>query len=89
MLEGAWDGDAPFAPCAEGRLATAACDLRGMPRGVEAARHGGDVRYRTRFLQVGFQLGRAGFSFLALDEEGSGRVDRNLLAVAIDRFGAR
>jgi hypothetical protein len=82
VLEGSWDGGAPFAPYATGTLRTTGCSLRGLPNGIEAAVHGGEVRFRTRFLQVGFRLHRAAFSFLALDDEGNGRVDRNLLAFA-------
>jgi hypothetical protein len=81
-LEGSWDGGAPVAPYATGGLQRDGCSLRGLPRGVEATIHGGEIRYRTRFLQVGFRLRRAAFSFLALDDEGRGRVERNLLAFA-------
>ncbi len=81
-LDGSWDGGAPVAPYATGGLRVDCCSLRGLPRGVEATIHGGEVRYRTRYFQVGFRLRKAAFSFLALDDEGAGRVDRNLLAFA-------
>ena len=58
------------------------CDVDRLPAGVAAERRGSEVRYRTRFLEVGFGLGRAGFSYLALDDEGLGRTQSNLL-----RFG--
>lgn len=64
-------------------LRLADCDIERLPDGVTAERRGSEVRYRTRFLEVGFRLGRAGFSYLALDDEGLGRTHRNLL-----RFGA-
>ncbi len=57
------------------------CDLDGLPSGVTAARVGPEIRYRTRFLEVGFRLRRAAFSYLALDDEGLGRTHRNLLRV--------
>ncbi len=59
-----------------------AVDLSGLPLGVTVERRGSEVRYRTRFLEIGFLLGRAGLAYLALDGEGQGRTHRNLL-----RFG--
>jgi len=53
--------------------------LDGLPQGVSAAFIGPEVRYRTRFLEVGFRLRRAAFSYFALDDEGLGRTQRNLL----------
>ncbi|NQU39384.1 MAG: hypothetical protein HQ523_05480 [Lentisphaerae bacterium] len=60
-------------------LEVGAIDTRGCPRGVEAERRPGEVRYRTRHLEVGFRLGRPGFSYLALDEQGQGHTGINLL----------
>jgi len=45
-------------------------DLGSLPRGVRAWRRGGEVRYRTRFLEIGFRLGRPALSFLAFDADG-------------------
>ncbi|MDZ7269622.1 MAG: hypothetical protein ONB48_20235 [candidate division KSB1 bacterium] len=70
---------AGLAPRREQVLVTEAVSLAGLPRGVTAACHDGEIRYRTRFLEIGFWLNRAGFSHLGLDEEGSGRTSPNLL----------
>jgi len=53
--------------------------LEGLPEGVRARYGEGEVRYRSRFMEVGFRLSRAGFSYLALDGEGKGRTEKNLL----------
>jgi hypothetical protein len=63
----------------ENRLTLAEFDLSPTPSGVFSARGDGEVRYRTRFLQVGFVLGRAGFSYLAMDDEGRERIGKNIL----------
>ena len=80
VLEGGWEGGAPSTPAPGGSLEIGECSLEGLPAGVEARQVGGGVRYRSRFFQAGFLLRRAGFSFLAVDDEGKGRVERNLLA---------
>lgn len=73
-------GDHPPAPRqGEERLRTTSLDLDHLPEGVRAEAVRGTVRYATATYDVGFSLGRAGFSFLALDDEGNGRVDRDLL----------
>lgn len=76
-LEGIPLADAPARK--ENRLTLAEFDLSPTPSGVISVRGDGEVRYRTRFLQVGFVLGRAGFSYLALDDEGRERTGRNIL----------
>ena len=53
--------------------------LDGLPAGVTALLAPGEVRYRSKHLEVGFRLSRAGFSFLAIDDEGKGRTEKNLL----------
>jgi hypothetical protein len=63
----------------ENRLKLAEFHLSPTPSGVASSRGDGEVRYTTRFLQVGFVLGRAGFSYLALDDEGRERTGRNIL----------
>jgi hypothetical protein len=82
ILEGGWDGGPPTTPAVQNGLTLEDCSLKRLPRGIEARVMGGEVRYRTRFLQVGFRPRRAAFSFLSFDGEGLGRVDRNLLAFA-------
>jgi len=73
-------GDPPAAPVqGETRLRTGPIDLSAAPAGVRATAERGTVRFETAGYAVGFSLGRAGFSFLALDDEGTGRVDRDLL----------
>jgi hypothetical protein len=77
VLEG--DLASPVLPVRERRLQLLDLDVSSLPSGVTAERKPGELRFRTRFFQVGFWLGRAGFSFLGLDEEGTGRTERNLL----------
>lgn len=50
-----------------------------LPRGLSAFHENGEVRFCSKYVQVGFRLRRAGFSFLALDDEGRGRTEKNLL----------
>jgi hypothetical protein len=50
-----------------------------LPAGVTATCDAGEIRYRSRFLEVGFRLNRTGFSFLGVDEEGESRTGSNLL----------
>ena len=47
-----------------------AVDLAGLPKGLMARRIGGEIRYRSRVLEVGFRLGRPALSFLAFDPDG-------------------
>ena len=42
----------------------------------------GEVRFRSRQMQVGFGLGRAGFRYLSVDDEGKHRTERNLLQIS-------
>lgn len=73
-------GDDPVAPTqGETRLRNGGVDLSGLPDGVSAEVDRGEVRFATDRYAVGFSLGRAGFSFLAVDDEGNGRVERDLL----------
>ncbi|WP_420454346.1 hypothetical protein [Rubrivirga sp.] len=58
----------PLAPRRETLLDLDGVSLDGLPDGLEAERGQGEVRYRSAGLEVGFCLGRAGFSFLALDD---------------------
>ena len=80
VLEGGWGDGPPREAAVQRRLSLEGVSLRGLPRGVRGEVRGAEVRYRTRFLQVGFRLHRAAFTFLSFDDEGKGRVDRNLLA---------
>ncbi len=54
-------------------------NLRRCPRGVRARSLPGEIRYQTDSLEVGFHLGRPGFSYLALDDEAQGRTGVNLI----------
>ncbi len=58
------------------------------PKGVSMRVLAGEVRYRSRFLEVGFKLGRTGWSFLAVDERGMGHTHVNLLSTQ-SVFGSR
>ncbi|HTK45416.1 MAG TPA: hypothetical protein VL749_08710 [Patescibacteria group bacterium] len=48
----------------------ASVDLTGLRAGLEARRVGGEIRYRSRTLEVGFRLGRPAMSFLAFEPDG-------------------
>lgn len=78
------EADAPrgAAEVIDQSFTTESIDLNGLPRGVEATVLPGEVRYRTRSLEVGFRLGRAGFAYLDVDDEGTGRTNRNLLKLS-------
>ncbi|MGK3951607.1 hypothetical protein ACLKM7_04700 [Microbacterium sp. I2] len=73
----------------ERRLANRGVTLQLLPSGVHAEERPGEVRYRTAGYEVGFALGRAGFSYLALDDEAAGSTMRDLLhrAPGIDLQG--
>jgi len=83
LVSGAFllEGEMPtgLAPRQERTLATERVALTGLPPGVTAERSHGEVRYRTRFLQVGFYLNRAGFSHLGIDEYGGGLTSHSIL----------
>jgi hypothetical protein len=66
-------------PRVERRLRQARIDPGPLGAGMEVRRLPGEVRYRTQHLEVGFALGRPGFSFLGIDDEGAGRTGRDLL----------
>lgn len=70
----------PIAPRNERRLRVKTTDLSGLPAGVRASVADGAVRYRTRDFEVGFTLGRPGFSHLGLLIEDAGNAGRNVLA---------
>ncbi len=80
VLEGDLLGVPPQTPNTE--LACIACDLSSLPRGVHAERRGVEVRFRTRFLEVGFDLRRAAFTYLSWDSDGTGRTQRNLVKLS-------
>ena len=75
------EGEPPSRSAPRGELSNdvSCAPLAGLPSGVSAAYGPGEVRYRSRFMDVGFRLSRAGFSFLSLDDEGKGRTEKNLL----------
>ena len=72
------EGSAPAFPlAADTRLALAEC----RPTG-DASLPPGEARFRSRHMEVGFGLGRAGFRHLAVDSEGLGRTRANLLQLS-------
>jgi hypothetical protein len=76
-IETAWQ-DPPL----EQGLATplqSTVDLDALPAGVSARVRGGEIRYRTSVLEVGFRLGRPAMSFLAIDPDGLPDAPRDLL----------
>lgn len=78
ILEG--DLLAPVALRRERLLTAGRIDLGGLPKGVTAVRRDGEVRYRTKDFEVGFALGRPGFSYLGLHLEDAGNAGKNVLA---------
>lgn len=68
-----------LAPRLERKLHVAACDLGGLPEGVEASREDGCVRYRAGDYTVGFRLDRPGLSWLSLGTETEAGLAQNLL----------
>ena len=55
-------------------------DVHATPApGVRAVRGHDEVRFRTRFLEVGFRLRSASLSYLSVDADGTGRTERDLL----------
>ncbi|MCC7362160.1 MAG: hypothetical protein IT317_21935 [Anaerolineales bacterium] len=83
VLEGEWLTDAPAAPV-ETTLALAGWDLSGQPEGVRGERRGDEVRFRTRYLEAGFDLRQARLTYLAWDSDGLGRTQRNV--AKLDRW---
>ncbi len=71
----------PVAPRQERLLTAGPIKLGGLPAGVRASRHDGAVRYRTKDFEVGFSLGRPGFSYLGLHIEDAANTGKNVLAV--------
>ena len=55
-----------------------AADTEPSP-GVHVTRTHDQVRFRTRFLEIGFRLRSATMSYLAIDADGAGRTGRDLL----------
>lgn len=76
----------PIAPRKERLLALEGVDLRGLPRGVTATWRDGAVHYRTRDFEVGFALGRPGFSHLSLHIEDPDKKGTNVLATRPPMF---
>jgi hypothetical protein len=71
---------APLAPRHERLLEAKVGDLRRLPAGVEVVHGEGEVCYRTADFEVGFMLGRPGFSHLGLKIEDPAQAGKNLLA---------
>jgi len=80
MLEG--EAEAVSFPQRESRLSLRGMDLSRVPKGVTVRELPGEIRYKTPTFEVGFALGRAGFSHLALDQTSQGRTERNLLRLS-------
>jgi hypothetical protein len=71
----------PLPPRRERLLQVERVELAGLPPGVTAEHRDGEVRYRGRGFEVGFLLGRPGFSFLGLHGEDPALAGTNLLAM--------
>lgn len=74
------------APRKERTIKLESLELGNLPEGLTAFTDAGEVRFKSRFLQVGFRLNRAGFSFLGIDEEGKGEVSTNVLKLQPGSF---
>ena len=72
---------APVAPRQERLLTIRSVDLRRLPSGVTASFENGEVRYKTADFEVGFSLGRPGFSYMGLHIEDAGNAGKNVLAI--------
>ncbi len=70
------------APKHERRLTSTVGSFTHLPRGVSAEELDGEVRFRTRFYETGFCLGRTGFSYLSVDDEGTEHTANNLLRLS-------
>ncbi len=66
-------------PRKENRHSSVINHLNNLPKGVSAEIKDGEVRFKTRFMETGFCLGRSGFSYLSIDDTGEGHTNRNLL----------
>lgn len=75
------EGSRPDAPIKrkENRFAVEKIDINNLPYGVSARIGDGEVRFKTPFIEVGFILGKTGFSYFSIDDGGNGRTDHNLL----------
>lgn len=71
---------APIAPRDERLLQIKSVDASRLPTGVHVKIANGEVRYRTKDFEVGFSLGRPGFSHLGLLIEDPHHAGRNVLA---------
>jgi hypothetical protein len=78
------DGEPPVQPPLRGERALSVdpVSLSPLPPGVQASHANGEVRFRSRYLDVGFCLRRAGLSWLGMDDEGKGRTGTNLLRMS-------
>ncbi|ATC64624.1 hypothetical protein CMV30_12015 [Nibricoccus aquaticus] len=70
----------PVSPRNERLLRTTKLDLQGLPPGVKAEAKNGAVVYRSADFEVGFTLGRPGFSHLGLLIEDAAKAGVNVLA---------
>ena len=78
------EGEPPASPPLRGERAIAPTvgPLDRMPSGITASLANGEVRFRSKFMEAGFCLRRAGLSYLALDDEGRSRTSVNLLRMS-------
>ncbi|KAF0093250.1 MAG: hypothetical protein E1N59_3025 [Puniceicoccaceae bacterium 5H] len=78
--------EAPLASRRERLLSLGPVELAHLPRGLEAQRLDGELRFRSRWLEVGFCLSRPGLTYLALDQDGNCDTGENLLCVGPGSF---
>lgn len=69
----------PPAPRNEDLIERESVSLRNLPKGLVAIESDGQVRYYSRFLEIGFCLGRTGMTHLGIDQEGHGKTSKSLL----------
>ena len=74
------------APRNEKVLKIDSVSIDSLPDGISAHCAAGEIRFQSRFLEVGFRLNRTGFSYLAVDEEGEGKTGSNVLKLQPGSF---
>jgi hypothetical protein len=83
LASGAFELDGEYqsgiAPRCERTLVLETVSKENLPDGVSLAVKHGEARYRTAHFEVAFNLRRPGFSFLSIDEWGTGRTETNVL----------
>ncbi len=62
-------------------LVVAQMDVSRLPSGLCVERRADEIRFSSRFLEVGFRTKTPGFSYLAIDGQGNGQTHKNVLSI--------